>query len=146
MTISAPNTTTTTTTTTATTTTTTTTNTNAILPPADPAPAAGALSSNERKSLVAVVGMACRFPGSANSPELFWDLLVDQRDAGSKIPADRFNVDRFFVPRGEHHQAFKPGTVITNKAYFIDSKLDEFDALFFGINGKEASAMDPQQR
>ncbi|TWU76947.1 t1pks [Metarhizium rileyi] len=75
-----------------------------------------------------IVGIACRVPG-ANSPSGLWQNIVEQRDVQQKMPADRLKVDSFFHPEPTHK-----GTDIGN-----------FDAGFFGISGKEAEAMDPQQ-
>ena len=90
---------------------------------------------------IAVVGMACRFPGGANSPDEFWKLLIEKRDARSEIPSDRFDINRFYSNDNTKKEA-----IITRKAYFVNSKLEEFDASFFGISGKEATAMDPHHR
>ncbi|MDF5718965.1 MAG: SDR family NAD(P)-dependent oxidoreductase [Rhizonema sp. PD37] len=89
---------------------------------------------------IAIIGIGCRFPGGANSPEAFWKLLKSGVDAITEIPADRWNVDSFYDPSGN-----KPGKMRTRWGGFID-KIDSFDAEFFGISPREASSMDPQQR
>lgn len=87
---------------------------------------------------IAIVGMACRFPGGANSPREYWDLLKDGRDAITEVPPGRFTedgarkIDQADVP------ALKWGG-------FLD-QVDQFDPTFFGIAPREAVAMDPQQR
>jgi acyl transferase domain-containing protein/acyl carrier protein/2-polyprenyl-3-methyl-5-hydroxy-6-metoxy-1,4-benzoquinol methylase len=89
---------------------------------------------------IAIIGVGCRFPGGANSPEAFWKLLQDGVDAITEVPADRWNVDSFYDP-----DTAKPGKIRTRWGGFVD-KVDEFDAEFFGISPREASNMDPQHR
>ncbi|HTR38616.1 MAG TPA: amino acid adenylation domain-containing protein [Bryobacteraceae bacterium] len=89
---------------------------------------------------VAIVGIGCRFPGRANSPEQFWSLLCNGTDAIGEIPDDRFDLGRFFDP-----DRFRPGRSYVQRAGIIDD-VDRFDASFFGISWREASHMDPQQR
>ncbi|MEO1590397.1 MAG: SDR family NAD(P)-dependent oxidoreductase [Cyanobacteria bacterium J06632_22] len=89
---------------------------------------------------IAIVGMACRFPGGANTPEAYWDLLRNGVDAVGEIPADRWNVDAFYDP-----DPTTPGTMYTRSGSFIDSA-DQFDPQFFGISPREACSLDPQQR
>jgi acyl transferase domain-containing protein len=50
---------------------------------------------------IAVIGMGCRFPGDATSPDHLWDMLVNGRNAWSEIPKDRINVDGFYHPSGD---------------------------------------------
>jgi acyl transferase domain-containing protein/acyl carrier protein len=89
---------------------------------------------------VAVVGMACRFPGGVAKPEEYWKLLSERRDAVSEIPPERIDLDGIFEP----HPA-KPGKSYSRWAGLIDAP-DQFDAEFFGISPREAAEMDPQQR
>lgn len=89
---------------------------------------------------IVIVGMACRFPGGVRTPEQFWELLRDGRDAVTEVPPDRWDVDRFFDP-----DPAALGTMYTRWGGFLDG-VDEFDAEFFGIGVAEARAMDPQQR
>ena len=49
---------------------------------------------------IAVIGMACRFPGDATSPDKLWDMLVNGRSAWSEFPDDRINIDGFYHPSG----------------------------------------------
>ena len=88
---------------------------------------------------IAVVGMACRFPG-ASSLEEFEANLRRGVCSISEIPADRFAVDEWFDP-----EPAVCGKTNTRWGGFI-SRPDEFDASFFGISEDEARAMDPQQR
>jgi acyl transferase domain-containing protein len=96
--------------------------------------------NTSKKEPIAIIGIGCRFPGSANNPEAFWKLLRDSVDAITEVPEDRWNLDNFYDPGGT-----KPGKIRTRWGGFVD-KIDEFDGEFFGISPREASCMDPQQR
>ncbi len=89
---------------------------------------------------LAIVGIGCRFPGQANSPEEFWKLLLDKTDAISLIPKDRWDIDQFYHP--DFQNASK---INLREGGFIEG-VDKFDAAFFGISPIEAQRMDPQQR
>ena len=89
---------------------------------------------------IAVVGMGCRFPGDADSPDAYWELLAGGVDAITTTPADRWNLDRFYRP-GES----TPGKTQSRWGGFVRG-IDRFDATLFGISPREAAAMDPQQR
>ncbi|HYX18244.1 MAG TPA: SDR family NAD(P)-dependent oxidoreductase [Nostoc sp.] len=89
---------------------------------------------------IAIIGIGCRFPGNANSPEAFWKMLLSGVDAITEIPESRWNVNNFYDP-----DITKPGKIRTRWGGFVD-KVDEFDAQFFGISPREASRIDPQQR
>lgn len=86
---------------------------------------------------IAVIGLACRFPGGANSPTQFWQLLRDGVDAIAEIPANRWDADAL---HGEDE-----GQIRTRYGGFVDD-VDQFDAPFFRIAPIEATTMDPQQR
>jgi acyl transferase domain-containing protein/SAM-dependent methyltransferase len=90
---------------------------------------------------VAIIGTGCRFPGGASSPAKLWELLQNPRDIARKVPANRFNINAFYHPDGDHH-----GTTNVQESYFLDEDITAFDAAFFNISPTEAVAMDPQQR
>ncbi|HET8932534.1 MAG TPA: SDR family NAD(P)-dependent oxidoreductase, partial [Polyangiales bacterium] len=97
---------------------------------------AGKLDNDEP---IAVVGMACRLPAGIESPEQYWELLAQGRDAQSDFP-----------PRWQGLDLYDPDPAARGKSYarqggFIRD-IEHFDADFFGISPREAQAMDPQQR
>ncbi|NIF70268.1 polyketide synthase [Burkholderia sp. Ap-962] len=89
---------------------------------------------------IAIVGIACRFPGGVNNPEALWRLLRDERDAVTQIPAGRFGTEFH-----QHPSKREPGKSYTFAAGVLDD-IAGFDAAFFGISPREAAQMDPQQR
>ena len=93
-----------------------------------------------KSAKIAVVGMACRFPGGADDTEKFWELLEQGRDVHAPVPADRFDIASHVDPTGE-----KSNTSKTPYGCFIDSP-GLFDAFFFGMSPREAEQTDPMQR
>ncbi|WP_244817261.1 type I polyketide synthase [Caballeronia sp. Lep1P3] len=89
---------------------------------------------------IAIIGMACRFPGGVNRPDDFWQLLCDERDAVTTISAERFGTSFY-----QHPSKREAGKSYTFSAGVLDD-VAGFDAAFFGISPREATQMDPQQR
>lgn len=90
---------------------------------------------------IAVIGMACRFPGGAHTPEQLWSLLEQGKDATSCAPAGRW-------PGPNRLDPSQPATDKANfpRGGFLDGDLYGFDAAFFGLTPAEALAVDPQRR
>ena len=99
------------------------------------------LRAAESPEPIAIVGIGCRFPGGADSPSAYWDLLTAGRDALVEIPGDRWRVEKFYAP-----DASVPGMSRVRRGGFLAQPVDGFDASFFGISPREADYIDPQQR
>ncbi|HLJ16216.1 MAG TPA: type I polyketide synthase [Bryobacteraceae bacterium] len=94
-----------------------------------------------RREPVAIIGMGCRFPGGANTPERFWQLLRDGVDTVREVPKARWDIDSVYDP-----DPGSPGKMNTQFGTFLDDDIETFDAGFFGISPREAITLDPQQR
>src|ERR1700692_2478554 len=92
-----------------------------------------------RSEPIAIIVMACRFPGAANTAA-FWELLARGGDAIREVPKERWDVAEYYDPDPD-----APGKMYTKWGGFLDD-VDKFSAEFFGIAPREAMFMDPQQR
>lgn len=89
---------------------------------------------------IAVIGMACRFPGGADSPEAFWRLLRAGTDMVTTVPASRWDVDAYHDP-----DPATPGRITSRFGSFLEG-VNGLDGRFFNLSPREAEAMDPQHK
>lgn len=89
---------------------------------------------------IAIIGMSCRFPGEARTPEQFWDNLMKGVDGIVPIPKERWDSDRYYSADVD-----EPGKMYVREGGCLED-VDQFDARFFNISPREAECMDPQQR
>ncbi|HEU4410057.1 MAG TPA: type I polyketide synthase, partial [Polyangiaceae bacterium] len=97
-------------------------------------------AERSKREPIAIVGMACRFPGGGDSPEGFWRLLDAGADTVTEVPAERWDVEQYFDPRPG-----APGKTHIRWGSFLRD-VDRFEPSFFDLSPREAAAMDPQQR
>ncbi len=111
------------------------------LPPPAPAPEAApartVAAPKPAVDAIAIVGVACRLPGGATSPEAFWSLLERGGHGIVPMPPDRWRWPSFIDVNGRQKGIDQGG--------FLE-RIDEFDARFFRTSPREAELMDPQQR
>ena len=98
----------------------------------------GATQQSLKHEPIAIVGMACRFPGAPNL-DAYWQLLMNKVDAISETPNSRWDEELYDPKPG------RPGKLATKWGGFLQD-VELFDAGFFGIAPREASRLDPQQR
>ncbi|EHK97083.1 putative Lovastatin nonaketide synthase [Glarea lozoyensis 74030] len=96
---------------------------------------------NMKSEPIAIIGMSCRFPGDADTPQGFWDLLSRGESAWGKVPKDRFNVDNYYHPSPE-----RAGAITATSGFFVKEDVSKYDASFFSMTSAEAAGTDPQQR
>ena len=84
--------------------------------------------------------MACRLPGGIDSPRMLWDALLRGEDFITEVPADRWDAEDLYDP-----EKGVAGRSVSKWGAFLDD-VTGFDPDFFGINEREATAMDPQHR
>ena len=89
---------------------------------------------------IAIIGLGCRFPGGASTPEAYWKILNEGTDAIREVPSSRWDIEAYYDPDPD-----APGKMYVRKSGFID-RVDQFEPQFFGISPREAASMDPQQR
>ena len=93
-----------------------------------------------RHEPIAIVGMACRFPGGVDSPERSGRCCARAARRVGEVPADRWDIDALYDPDPD-----APGKMSTRRGGFLGD-VDGFEPQFFGISPREAASMDPQQR
>lgn len=98
------------------------------------------LKAKQQNEPIAIVSMACRFPGGVQTPEQFWELLKAGRDTVRPIPSDRWDQSEWYSASQD-----ETGKSYVEAGSFLD-EIDQFDPDFFGISPREAERMDPQQR
>lgn len=95
----------------------------------------------DKRAPIAVIGLSCRFPGGATSPDKLWNLLIQGQSAWSQFPKDRFDIDQHYHPNSR-----RQGTISFRGAHFLEDDVFAWDASFFSTAANEAVAIDPQQR
>ncbi|MBT2230340.1 type I polyketide synthase [Nonomuraea sp. NEAU-A123] len=89
---------------------------------------------------IAIIGMACRYPGGGDTVEGFWNLLRDGGSAVTEVPSSRWDIDDYYDPDPR-----AAGGMYTRYGSFLPD-IAGWDAEFFGLSPREALRMDPQQR
>jgi acyl transferase domain-containing protein/NADPH:quinone reductase-like Zn-dependent oxidoreductase/acyl carrier protein len=89
---------------------------------------------------IAVIGIGCRVPGGANTPDAFWRLLLEGGCPVRDVPLERWDVGQYYDQSPE-----AAGKTYVRRGTFLDH-IDQFDPAAFGITPREAVTIDPQQR
>jgi acyl transferase domain-containing protein/NADPH:quinone reductase-like Zn-dependent oxidoreductase/aryl carrier-like protein len=89
---------------------------------------------------IAIIGLGCRLPGASDDWQAYWRMLESGTDAISETPAERWNLQKFYVPNKT-----LPGKTQSKWGGYVRN-IDMFDPQLFGISPREAASMDPQQR
>jgi acyl transferase domain-containing protein/NADPH:quinone reductase-like Zn-dependent oxidoreductase/acyl carrier protein len=92
-----------------------------------------------KREPVAIVGVACRYPG-VDGPDALWQVLADGKEVIGQIPKDRWDNDAYYDP-----DVSAPGKIVTRRAGIL-AGIDQFDPTYFGISPREAQTLDPQHR
>lgn len=95
----------------------------------------------QRAEALAVVGMACRFPGGLESIQKLWEGLKSGYSAIAGVPEDRWSAEKYFSS-----SEVSRGKTYIRRGGFLHQNFKAFDAAFFGISPRDAENMDPQQR
>ncbi len=98
------------------------------------------VDSGHRHESIAITGIGCRFPRNARTPEEYWKMIREGKDAISEIPSERWDAAAFYDPNLR-----ASGKMNARRGGFLD-RVDGFEPQFFGISPREAMEMDPQQR
>lgn len=98
-------------------------------------------SSQENHQALAIVGMACRFPGELTNIDKLWQGLCSKYSAIREIPSERWDSNRYYSTNEQSR-----GKAYVKRGGFLNRDPREFDASFFGISPRDAENMDPQQR
>jgi myxalamid-type polyketide synthase MxaC len=97
-------------------------------------------ASSPSAGRVAVIGVGCRFPGGADGPGPYWDLIRTGGDGVGPVPPDRWDVSTYYDP-----EPGQPNRLYVRAGGFLND-VTHFDAGLFEISDAEADSMDPQQR
>lgn len=90
---------------------------------------------------IAIIGMGLRLPGNISTPDDFWQLMMNKKNARCRVPANRFNADGFLGASSQRE------AIATEYGYFLDNTdLEAYDTTFFTTNKKQVQMMDPQLR
>ncbi|CAF3506100.1 unnamed protein product [Rotaria sp. Silwood1] len=95
---------------------------------------------------VALVGIACEFPGDIHSPADLWDALVQSRDLSSDIPAERTDLLSYCAHILNQDGGDLQANLIRRGYFLSTSSYDTFEPSFFGLSDGEASTIDPCHR
>ncbi len=98
------------------------------------------VSSTVSLESVAIVGIGCRYPGGADTPDAFWQMIREGVDSVTEVPRSRWDVNPIYDP-----DPHAPNKTNTRWGGFLD-QIDQFDPQFFGMAPREVATMDPQQR
>lgn len=99
------------------------------------------INSGKSNEDIAIIGCGCRFPGGANDPDAFWEILKNGIDTVTEIPDSRFPSDMYCSSNRD-----EAGKMYTRNGAFLNIPIDKFDNRHFEISPVEASSIDPQQR